>query len=72
MKKINGIDTPFDNAIMSPPSADDMAGGGSKGGFDIPEGKKQDGGGETGTWATTVDLKDGNAPGMKRPDIAGS
>lgn len=64
MDKCNGIDTPFTNAIFTPPSADAQAGGGTKGGFDIPDGKKQDTGGETGSWATTVDLKDGEAPGM--------
>lgn len=72
MSKVNGIDTPFENAIFSPPGVSDMAGGGTKGGMEIPEGQKQDGGGETGQWTTTVDLPDGKAPGMGKPDIPGS
>lgn len=74
MKEFNGIKSPFDSAIVPVPGANDQAGGGSKGGFDIPEGMKQASPGDTGTHVTTTSLPGemSGGPGTKRPDIPGS
>ncbi len=74
MKDFGGIQSTFDNAIVPVHGANDQAGGGTKGGMDIPEGSKQDAPGETGTWVTTQSMPGEMAggPGTKRPDIAGS
>lgn len=72
MKDMNGISTLFDNAIVPVPGANDQAGGGTKGGMDIPEGMKQSAPGETGEHVTTMKFADDSAPGTKRPAIPGS
>lgn len=74
MKDFNGISSVFDSAIVPVPGANEQAGGGVKGGMDIPEGMKQSSPGDTGTHVTTASLPGEMAggPGTKRPDIPGS
>lgn len=75
MKDFGGISSLFDNAIVPVPGANEQAGGGTKGGVDIPEGMKQSAPGETGTHVTTQTLpgESGASTGPARPKgMAGS
>lgn len=72
MKNVNGIQTPFDDAIYTPP---DVAGQSvaSRGGMSIEDGKSQTGGGETGQHVTTVSVRDDHTdPTAAAKDIRGS
>jgi len=70
MKNVNGIDTPFDTAIFSPPSPSGGVGTKDVGGVTIPDGQK----GTTGEMPEVngVTLPNDKAPGRSRPDMAGS
>lgn len=65
MKEVNGIQTPFDNAICTPPSAGGGQGAKDVGGVAIPEGTK----GTSGEMPEVngVGLPDDSGAGLKRP-----
>lgn len=66
MKSNGPLSTPFDNPACPTPSASDMAGGGTKGGWSLAGAPTETPNmSELGLLPTTVDVPDGPAPGTQ-------